>query len=328
VEEQPNDTDLSAKTTMCPVKPLSLDRHSSEESQNKCKLSDEHFFSTSYLSYGVDQIRMRLWDTLVKECLLSNTCDASSKRIPNPCANKGYSVEHEGFTLIGSGDTEECIKQMQRLIPHPDVVHDWDEEIDEWQVGGVEHPPIRGKFLAMSLYFFSLDSLRVFSEPDAKAHDALEAAWPTPSIEELQNALDGLCSREWQGDMELQEGVHSFTRKEVLPHRCLESVYMVTLLKDGYGFRPKSRDITFTFLIDGDEVEWTLGMALAMNANEKEQTSSSSATVTTTTFDYNINETGNTLFEEERIFQQEQRRLAAASTHHFFGATMPPTHCC
>ncbi|KAL3896240.1 MAG: hypothetical protein SGARI_007228, partial [Bacillariaceae sp.] len=69
--------------------------------------------------------------------------------------------------------------------------------------------------------------------------------------------------------MALQEGEHSFTRAEVLPHRCIETVYMVTLLKDGFGFEPESRDITFTFLVDDNEVEWTLGMALAMNAEEK-----------------------------------------------------------
>merc|ERR1712070_134449 len=116
----------------------------------------------------------------------------------------------------------------------------------------------------MSLYFFSLDSLRVFSQPGKDAHIALNQSWPNPSINELHDALDGLCSRDWHSDMKLQRGVHSFTRAEVLPHRCLESVYMVTLLKDGYGFHPESRDITFCFLVDGSEVEWSLGMALSL----------------------------------------------------------------
>ncbi len=295
--------------TMCPVKQQSLD---SRNNENTCRLSDEHFFSTSYLSYGVDQIRKRLWNTLVDEA-------SDSKQISNPCANKGFEVEVQGHTLVGSGDTQECIRQMQRLIPHPDVVHEWDASVDQWTVGGVEHPPIRGKFLAMSLYFFALDSLRVFSSPLKDAHGRLNKAWPNPSIEELQNALDGLCSRDWQGDMENQEGAHAFTRKEVLPHRCLESVYMVTLLKDGFGFDPKARDITFTFLIEGDEVEWTLGLALAMNAN--------ATTVTTTTFDYNINETGNNLIFELEDQEVENYRVRVPITHSF-GVTMPPTHCC
>lgn len=233
-------------------------------------LDEDHFFSTSYLSYGVDQFRERLWSTLVQERIEETASDdqtCTNKFVQNPCANKGFEVEWEGFTLIGTGNTEECIRQTQRLIPHPEIPHDSHEEVSN-QVGGVEHPPVRGKFLAMSLYFFSLDSLRVFSQPDEEAHMALNLSWPNPSIQELHDALDGLCSRDWHGDMANQHGAHDFTRSEVLPHRCIETVFMVTLLKDGYGFHPSSRDITFTFLLDGDEVEWTLGMALSLNAEE------------------------------------------------------------
>lgn len=54
----------------------------------------------------------------------------------------------------------------------------------------------------------------------------------------------------------------------MLPDRCFESVYMVTLLRDGFGFEMESRDITFTFLVDGSEVEWTLGMAISHFAED------------------------------------------------------------
>eukprot|EP00980_Cylindrotheca_fusiformis_P008624 scaffold1830_cov117-Cylindrotheca_fusiformis.AAC.23 len=254
----PNDEMNEAKT--CPA-------NYSQQQQHQIK--DEHFFSTSYLSYGVDQFRERLWSTLVQEQLqlVEGTDSCASKYIENPCANKGYTVEWEGFSLVGSGNTSECIRQTKRLIPHPEIPHD--DHDGQPLVGGVEHPPVRGKFLAMSLYFFSLDSLRVFSKPNEEAHQALNNAWPNPSIEELHNALDGLCSRNWEDDMALQVGAHTFTREEVLPHRCIETVYMVTLLKDGFGFHPSSRDITFTFLVDGGEVEWTLGMALSMNAQQE-----------------------------------------------------------
>merc|ERR1712238_601973 len=279
--------DLPIDFSTCPIVPPQYDEFGYVGGENTCRLSDEHFFSTSYLSYGVDQFRERLWNTFVEEHVISedgnkncsddDTC--GSKVIFNPCANKGYEVKYNGFSLLWTGSTEECIRQIKRLIPHPEIPHDFspnDNDYDyydinvnnEWVVGGIEHPPIQGKFLAMSLYFFSLDSLRVFSQPDEAAHTALNRSWPNPSIDELYRALDGLCSRDWHGDMALQEGVHPFTRAEVLPHRCLESVYMVTLLKDGFGFHPSSRDITFTFLADGDEVEWTLGMAIAMNAQE------------------------------------------------------------
>jgi len=229
---------------------------------------EKSFFATSYLSYGVDLFRERLWSTLVQERETEKEQDPEScvsKFIQNPCANSGYEVEWQGFTLLGTGDTPKCIQQVKRLIPHPEIPHDYHHGP---RVGGVEHPPVRGKFFAMSLYFFTLDSLRHLSHANEQAHLALNLSWPNPSIGELHNALDGLCSRSWQGDLEdIQHDSHQFTRAEVLPHRCLESVYMVTLLKDGFGFHSDSRDITFTFLVDGSEVEWSLGMALSLHAN-------------------------------------------------------------
>lgn len=246
-----------------------------DEMELPSKLNGGDFFSTSYLAYGVDQFRERLWDTWVErqqqqEKEYQDAC--GDKYIDNPCGFKGYELEWKGYILLGTGDTAECVKQVQQLIPHDDKVHN-DTILPGNKVGGVEHPPLRGKFYAMSLYYFSLDSLRVLSHPHAEAHEALNLSWPTPSIEELFNALDGLCSRSWQGDLEeIQHDAHDFTRAEVLPHRCIESVYMVTLLRDGFGFHPSSRDITFSFLVDGSEVEWSLGMALALHAEEHDAT--------------------------------------------------------
>lgn len=171
-----------------------------DEMELPSRLNGDDFFSTSYLAYGVDQIRERLWDLWVdkqqqEEQQYEDAC--GDKTILNPCGFKGYEQEWKGYTLLGTGDTNECVAQVQRLIPHHEEIHD--EIIPGSQVGGVEHPPIRGKFFAMSLYYFSLDSLRVLSHPHEEAHEALNLSWPTPSIEELFNALEGLCSRSWQG---------------------------------------------------------------------------------------------------------------------------------
>ena len=260
-------------------------------------LNDEEFFSTSYLSYGADQFRERLWDLWVVEAtnqLKDDTADVNKKEgtktlpvIKNPCSFVGYEHEYRGFILRGTGNAILCAEQINRLIPHHDNVIDLDELFDENReaankhlkeqtqpgskrklVGGVEHPPITGKFYGMSLYFFTLDCLRELSDPDHPIH----VSWPTPSIEELTHALDGFCSRKWQGDLEeVQHEAHEHTRAEVLPHRCVEAVYMVTLLRDGFGFHPSSRDITFTQWVDGNEVEWSLGMALSEYAIERRQ---------------------------------------------------------
>ena len=227
------------------------------------------FFSTSYLSYGVNQIRERLWSSWVKRRRRNDDETCEAPLLENPCANPGYDVEFEGYTLVGTGNATACAEQVQRLIPHPH-----EEELDRLgtQVGGIEHPPIQGKFLAMSLFFFALDSLRELSHAEPDAHAALNAAWPTPSINELSDALDGLCRRSWTGDLEdIAHDAHAFTQADALPHRCFEAVYLVTLLRDGFGFDPEARDITFSFLVDGSEVEWTLGMALTLKAAEGQE---------------------------------------------------------
>ena len=296
------------------------------------KISDEHFFSTSYLSYGVDQFRERMWTHLVTERIQEeeqqeeNPESCASKYIQNPCANKGYTVEWLGFTLVGTGNTKECISETQRLIPHPEIPQNHghydndDGPTDSYNtstrekkkvVGGIEHPPVRGKFLAMSLYFFTLDSLREFS-----SHEPLHLSWPTPSIQELHDALDGLCSREWHSDMALQEGVHEYSRPAVLPHRCIESVYLVTLLKDGFGFEPSSRDITFTYKLDGDEVEWTLGMALAMNAEERIDQQKE------------LDDELHRKPQHNESINEQLMVQAASHPYLFFGVTSAPTYCC
>ena len=262
--------------------------------EGKTKLQGDNFFKTSYLSYGVDEFRERMWNTLIIESKMedrSDSCD--TKMIPYPCGFKGYQLEWASYTLIGTGDVNACAKQVQRLLPHPEHPMDNHHEHAGQTVGGIEHPKVRGKFFAMSLYFFTLDSLRVLSHPKADAHEALNSSWPRPSIDELTDALEGLCSRSWAGDLEdIQYQAHKFTRAEVLPHRCFESVYMVTLLRDGFGFHPQSRDITFTFLVDGSEVEWSLGMALTLfsEINSTESNTESSAECSVTEEDRNSTE--------------------------------------
>lgn len=236
----------------------------SVELERPSTLNEKDFFSTSYLSYGVDQMRMRLWDTLVEEDRVNGKPAGSS--VKNPCSFKGFTVQHKGNYLLGTGDVLECTRLINRHIPSLEkaVSPDYDFEGEKGLkriVGDVEHPPIQGQFFAMSLYFFTLDSLRTLTSPN----EALHLSWPKPSIQELQDALHSFCGRNWAEDLyKIRHDAHRFTNPNTLQHRCMEAVYIVTLLRDGYGFEPSSRNITFTFDIDGSEVEWTLGMVLSL----------------------------------------------------------------
>jgi hypothetical protein len=163
--------------------------------------------------------------------------------------------------------------EINRLLPHPPTFQDTTPSFSSFfqssstqrrMVGGVQYPALQGKFIAMSLYFFTLDCLRELS-----THEPLKESWPSPTIQDLATALDSLCSRHWQGDLQLiQHEAHTYTRADVLPDRCFESVYMVSLLRDGYGFHPSSQDITFSYLVQGSEVEWSLGLALSLFAQQ------------------------------------------------------------
>ena len=124
---------------------------------------------------------------------------------------------------------------------------------------------------------------------------------PTPSIAELREAADQFCSLSWPALEELYhvERGHSYTYPSQLPHRCLEALYIVTLLEKGFGFDKDSRAITLALevrtpfsqffislsvlatvthprihimlispfciwsQVGGKEVEWTLGFVLA-----------------------------------------------------------------
>ena len=74
------------------------------------------------------------------------------------------------------------------------------------------------------------------------------------------------CALDWphaEKTMLAVDKKHPYTKDEQLAHRCLEGLYMTTLLEHGFGFSGTKRDITLALEVRGTEVEWTLGFALA-----------------------------------------------------------------
>jgi hypothetical protein len=60
-----------------------------------------------------------------------------------------------------------------------------------------------------------------------------------------------------------KDNKHEYTKNSQLPYRCIEALYMSTLLEHGFGFDGSHRNITLALEVLGHEVEWTLGFALA-----------------------------------------------------------------
>jgi hypothetical protein len=68
---------------------------------------------------------------------------------------------------------------------------------------------------------------------------------PNSSIDELEHAALAFCEMPWSKILESHEtDGHKQTRDEKLPARCVEALYITTLLEDGFGFRGTHRGIT------------------------------------------------------------------------------------
>jgi len=219
----------------------------SNDNNTALTIRQEDFYSHSYLSYGVDQFRHHLWNLIIAE-----------NQAENPCLFPNYQLKHNNVTMYGTGDATECSRLVKKLLPS------LDGSIKQGAaVGGIAHPPLSGHFYAMSLYFFALDCLVSLAYPhDSDKRNQIQ--WPTPTLHSLIEAAQSFCARSWTHDLSLLVEPHAFTRPHVLPFRCYEAVYMTTLLVDGFGFDAHSRDISFKFDVNDQEVEWTLGMALSL----------------------------------------------------------------
>ena len=229
--------------------------HKSTEKGQAVKAED--FWSYSWLNYGVEKVRERMEERLVAA--------SSSNTVENPCAPAGHSVllgRDRGTTLVGSGHAEGCYEALTEVM--------WEEKScaaasykkslaeDEppCYIMGVEHPPLKGKFYAMSVYFYALDAVHQLGQEKIKN-------WPRPTIRDLKEAVYKFCAADWAEAQAWLNRAHRYTQDRNVPNRCVEAMYMVTLLEYGFGYDLHSRDITFALNIEGREVEWTLGFVLA-----------------------------------------------------------------
>lgn len=157
----------------------------------------EDFWSHSWLNFGVERMRERVWELMVQEYLadldsdrradghamaeveVSVTGEASAAaRVPNPCLFPGYeSVWNETYLMRGTGDSPRCVKLIKQILwpPVSDTVtgdsdnadkvtidaHNNNGEVSRGRyVDHVPHPPLKGHFYGMSVYFYALDCVR------------------------------------------------------------------------------------------------------------------------------------------------------------------------
>ena len=146
-------------------------------------VSNDDFWSHSWLNFGVEKVRERVWQTLVEiheksliqpitdsdfvpvaqssdidgeESLPVVIAEKNMVVIENPCTFIGHEEDHsENYSFIGTGSGEKCVEVIKQVI--------WPEGMcrsPPCAVDGIVHPPIGGSFYGMSVYFYGLDCIR------------------------------------------------------------------------------------------------------------------------------------------------------------------------
>lgn len=219
------------------------------------KVDAKDFWMHSWLNYGVEVTREKVYSYLIKESAQnSQDNDPDSQRTTtNPCGFINNEIVFEKVVLKGSGNGPECSRVIQNVLwPKGNCAPKTPCPID-----GVRHPPIDGDFYGMSVYFYAFDCIRQLGGNRLQS-------WPTPTINELESAVNSFCSlRNHEANRSMQIKKHKYTRPDQLQYRCLEGVYLLNLLENGFGFDRNSRNITLALDIKGHEAEWSLGFALA-----------------------------------------------------------------
>lgn len=262
-------------------------------------LTQENFWSYSWLNFGVELVRERVQNLIIRRFIqarnLATSADETGRAPPtmlqNPCTQSGYvaNVEYTGqyyqeeiakelpltFTMRGFGNPTECRDLISNILwPDGSCTHFSNRNdmnvnakltetsaFEPCYINNVKNPPVQGHFYGMSVYYFANDAVRTLGDP------SLLDSWPSPTVGELNHAADKFCEIPWPG----QPGEytsewskkHAYSGNSQLPHRCFETLYMSMLLEHGFGFDPEARHLTLALDMDGHEVEWTLGFTLA-----------------------------------------------------------------
>ena len=144
--------------------------HTGTEPGHPIQIAD--FWSHSWLNFGVEKVRERVWQSLIEEHeksaittdrYIEDTLDLETKTstvvIENPCTfighEEGSSGSSEEYSFIGTGSAKKCVELIKKVI--------WPEGVcsnPPCAVDGIVHPPIGGEFYGMSVYYYGLDCIR------------------------------------------------------------------------------------------------------------------------------------------------------------------------
>lgn len=192
---------------------------------------DITLYTKSFADLGIDVFL----DRLEEEAILSASGQDEAEF---PCHLKGYYKKKGNAMIKGTGDSEKCKNVIREALnisaPCP---------VSPCSLNGAYQPSLAGKgtFYALGSYpyvgnFFELSNV-------------LES-----SPEDLDKKVMDYCTLTWE------EAKNKYPNyEEWLDYYCIEGLYDVILLNEGYGFEYDQKRIVFTEYVDEVPLEWPLG---------------------------------------------------------------------
>ncbi|XP_033614977.1 ectonucleoside triphosphate diphosphohydrolase 8 isoform X2 [Fukomys damarensis] len=206
-------------------------------------------YTHSHLCYGRDQVLLRLLAGLLQSSpatLLRHPCYHSGYQttLPlaalseSPCIHTAVPLDPtQNLTVEGTGNPGACVAAIRGLFNYSCRDH------GDCAFDGVYQPPVQGHFYAFSNFYYTFRFLNLTSRQPLGAANA--TVWK-------------FCQRPWK----LVENSYP-GQERWLPDYCASGLYILTLLRDGYGFQEESwPSIEFQKQAGGTDFGWTLGYML------------------------------------------------------------------
>ncbi|XP_037351270.1 ectonucleoside triphosphate diphosphohydrolase 8 [Talpa occidentalis] len=211
-------------------------------------------YTRSYLCFGRDQMLTRL---------LAQLLPASRDLVvEHPCYHRGYQAAQplqpllespcvpadlglgpgpgHNLTVKGVGDPQACAGAIRRLFNFSSCENQKDCAFD-----GAYQPPVRGPFYAFSSFYYTFSFLNLTSGQ---------------SLDTANTTVWTFCQKTWE---QVKAEAPGQEQDKFLPGYCSTGMYILTLLRDGYGFNQDTwSGIEFRKQVSGTDIGWTLGYML------------------------------------------------------------------
>nr|XP_023422152.1 ectonucleoside triphosphate diphosphohydrolase 8 isoform X3 [Cavia porcellus] len=156
----------------------------------------------------------------------------------SPCIHTAEPLDPtQNLTVEGTGNPGACVAAIRGLFNFSC------QDEGDCAFNGVYQPPVQGQFYAFSGFYYTFHFLNLTSRQPLGTVNA--SIWD-------------FCQRSWWQVKSSYPG-----QERWLPDYCASGLYILTLLRDGYGFQEETwPSIEFQQQASGTDIGWTLGYML------------------------------------------------------------------